>query len=424
VRPSFLAALLLLAAAAQAEEPAFEEGDVLGYADVAKLEPFLPPELWGHRELFFYDGMQLEIGPTQRDYSPAAAYVAATKAYAGRAKLGPDGSLEGYVAGQPFPMEKIDCAGDPDAGAKVAWNFDAQWDGAGTDGDFRLAYWDRGVELPLFLEGEMEGVYTAHRVEPAFAATGGVMRPGRRKSAFAIRVTDGSGSERGKALLVVRKLASEGSRDREDVDDVFYYVPLLRRVIVPRDHATVAGTDLLLLEHRGFSGHVPDYTWDCRGERLLLAPMNTKRAGYPYMGSHAFGPTGASYASDRWELRRALELRFVPRGSRDPAGRRDLWVDRETLVPLHGSVYDRGDRLWKILTYDHRWSGDRLPQDAEPWYRGWEGIEEPRDLRVVSEVVANVQTGSVTRVDFWDAHGTFDPKRHHRIDNTIFPKAR
>jgi hypothetical protein len=66
MRVCALAALLLLSASARSAEPAFEEGDVLALADVAKLSPYLPPEFWAHRELFFYEGMQLEIGPTQR----------------------------------------------------------------------------------------------------------------------------------------------------------------------------------------------------------------------------------------------------------------------------------------------------------------------------------------------------------------------
>jgi hypothetical protein len=39
VRRRLVGALLLLAAPALAQEPAFHEGDVLGYADVTKLEP-------------------------------------------------------------------------------------------------------------------------------------------------------------------------------------------------------------------------------------------------------------------------------------------------------------------------------------------------------------------------------------------------
>ena len=39
------------------------------------------------------------------------------------------------------------------------------------------------------------------------------------------------------------------------------------------------------------------------------------------------------------------------------------------------------------------------------WYPGWEGIENPRDLVIVSDTIANVQTGTGNRIEFWDRNG-------------------
>src|SRR5262252_8898947 len=100
----------------------FKEGDVISYDQIDKLKDYLPPQFWDNREFFFYEGMQLEIGPSLRKYGAADAYVTATEQNKGKAKLGEDGALEGYVAGQPFPNEAIDCKGDPDAGTKIIWN--------------------------------------------------------------------------------------------------------------------------------------------------------------------------------------------------------------------------------------------------------------------------------------------------------------
>ena len=50
---------------------AFKEGDVITFDQVEKLKPFLPEQFWDNRDFFFYEGMKLEIGPTQCDYSPA-----------------------------------------------------------------------------------------------------------------------------------------------------------------------------------------------------------------------------------------------------------------------------------------------------------------------------------------------------------------
>ena len=51
-------------------------------------------KFWDNRDFFFYEGMQLEIGPSFHDYSPFSGYVEATKENAGQAKIGPESSLE------------------------------------------------------------------------------------------------------------------------------------------------------------------------------------------------------------------------------------------------------------------------------------------------------------------------------------------
>ena len=43
----------------------FKEVDVIDYKSVDKLKDFLPAPFWENREFFFYEGMELEIGPTQ-----------------------------------------------------------------------------------------------------------------------------------------------------------------------------------------------------------------------------------------------------------------------------------------------------------------------------------------------------------------------
>ena len=89
---------------AEGAAPSFKEGDVITIDGVEALKPYLPKEFWNNRDFFFYEGMQLEIGPFQRDYSGSDAYKAATEANRGQVKIGPDGSLENYHSGRPFPL--------------------------------------------------------------------------------------------------------------------------------------------------------------------------------------------------------------------------------------------------------------------------------------------------------------------------------
>ncbi|TFG97247.1 MAG: hypothetical protein E4H11_02195 [Myxococcales bacterium] len=92
---------------------------MIGWKEIQRLEPYLPEEFWSNRDFFCYEGMQLEIGPFDYDYSPSKEYLAATERTRGQPRIGPDNSLENYTAGQPFPIEEIDCATDSNAGAKI-----------------------------------------------------------------------------------------------------------------------------------------------------------------------------------------------------------------------------------------------------------------------------------------------------------------
>jgi hypothetical protein len=59
------------------------------------------------------------------------------------------------------------------------------------------------------------------------------------------------------------------------------------------------------------------------------------------------------------------------------------------------------------LWHNHRYSQDELAGTTpQPWYKGWPGIEEPRDVRVVSDIIVNVQTGTGNRIEFWDSNDT------------------
>ena len=188
---------LVLAAPAPAQEdavvtgPAFNEGDVLRYDQIESLRPYLPPAFWANRDFFFYEGMQLEIGPFHRDYSDAKEYLQATERFRGQARIGPDNSLENYTAGQPFPMDEIDCAGDPQAGTKIIWNFDYRWEGDGAQTHFYYSYWDRGERLPLHYEGTSKGIRLSNRVEKSYLDTqnGDMFRNETRKTASGIEVT-------------------------------------------------------------------------------------------------------------------------------------------------------------------------------------------------------------------------------------------
>ncbi len=400
--------------------PAFNEGDVITYDQVEKLKGFLPPEFWSNRDFFFYEGMQLQIGPSHRDYSPPQAYHAATEKYKGQPRLGPANSLENYTAGLPFPGD-IDCKGDPQAGVKIIWNFDYRWDGASTaagalagkhhkQAGYYYSYWDRGEELPLYYEGTARNTKLSHRIEPQYEVDGGdLFRGEKRKYAYGIEVS-APFDARGIMLMTYRYKESDNPTANTKNDDTWVYVPTLRRVrrvsSAQRTDA-VSGTDFTFDDLFSFSGVIPQYEWECLGEMDIVAPMNTRVKAYPYSRDHNFGPYGLSYADDRWELRHAYKIRFTPMTSDHPYKYKDIYLDKQTLEPMYSFAYDRKGELWKIIWHQKRWSGDDLDGDpAAEYYPGWEGVPEPRDLIVISDMIVNVQTGTGNRIEFWDRNGT------------------
>ena len=393
----------------------FQEGDVISVDQIASLKDYLPAEFWENREYFFYEGMAIEIGPAYREYGVADAFAAASRRFMGQPRIGRDGALENYTAGQPFATEEIDCRGDPLAGAKIIWNFSKGWEGDGSNSDWSYTYWDRGEQLPLFYEGRSKTISLSQRTEPQYLEEqgGDVFANEKRQYAFGLEVL-APFDARGILLLTYRYKSSDAPLDRARNDDTWVYVPDLRRtrrISTAQRTDSVQGTDFTFDDLRSFSGIPPQYTWECIGERDVIAPTNTNSLAYPYtQDEYNFGPYGFSYANDRWELRKAWVIRFRPRNEDHPYHHKDMYIDRETYVPLYSFAFDRKQELWKIIWHNHRYSGDWNGNDPRAkdgvWYPGWEGIEDPKDLRVISDVIVNVQTGTGNRIEFWNAHGT------------------
>ena len=80
------------------------------------------------------------------------------------------------------------------------------------------------------------------------------------------------------------------------------------------------------------------------------------------------------------------------------------WIDQAEYRLQKIESYDRKDELWKVIWHNKRWSEDKTLTGE--FYPGWKGVEEPRDLLIVSDVIANVQTGTGNRIEFWDRKGT------------------
>ena len=107
-----LIAALTAPAALRAE---VKPGDVITPQNASKVQGLVSPGNY----ILVQQGMEMDIIPSEKLEWPPP-YTAATEKYQAQVRLMPDGSLQNYVAGQPFPL--LD-PNDPQMATKIMWDF-------------------------------------------------------------------------------------------------------------------------------------------------------------------------------------------------------------------------------------------------------------------------------------------------------------
>ena len=126
---------------------------IINEQDLLLLERLFPTEIWRHREIFFHEGMRMEIGPCHRRYVIPESFLESTQRFAGQPSLDKRGNLENYRAGTPFPPSQIHPA-EPKAAAKWAWNLEKRYRGAGHAGRFRIVDYPTSIGSIETFEGK------------------------------------------------------------------------------------------------------------------------------------------------------------------------------------------------------------------------------------------------------------------------------
>jgi len=420
----------------------FQPGDVFGLDRIQVLENYLPEFIWENREQFFYEGMRLEIGPCFRDYAAPAFFREATESLKGRARLLENGGLDDYVAGLPFSPDLI-ARGDPDAGIKWLWNVEHRYQAAGFRGKFRMTDLLGRVGRAEPFEGEMFKILLAHRSD--LSAAGYAMKGERGKHWIAGGLFFKPFDAREYAWRQFRDLEHERSPERSD--DLHAYLPQWRRVrrlnanqveglympsfavgVQPSQQLAVGaggGTDAggmasaggvggvsgtITAKRSGYEGlEIRPLLYDVAlvGMHDVLAPINSAVPCYPENPDRDFGLWGLSFASDRWDLRRALVLEATSKAP--TGGDRDakliLYVDLQTLQPLYMATYDGKGEMTNVGHYVSRWSGDR--EDYPSWPD--DPQRETRVLDSVGVAFANLSEEGSWRRESWENVATPPP---------------
>jgi hypothetical protein len=412
-------------------------GDVITLERIEALKRFIPAAVWDQRERFFYEGMRLEIGPCFRDYAPPAFFQDATAKFKGQAKLREDGGLEGYTAGLPFAPETI-TRDDPSAGLQWAWNVAERYQAGGLQAKFRVSDMVGRTGRAEPFEGQIFLMLLTHRAD---RAADGYTAPGGGSKEW---VAGGQMFE----PFAAREYSWLQFRDTEHLsnpgrsDDLHAYLPEWRRVrriganqveglfmpafSVGVQQATqiagisgtaggaaaggsigaTGGAGSITPKRTGFEGLVLRpllYDWKVVGVQDVLAPLNAVTPSFPEAKEREFGVWGLSFASDRWDLRRALVIEGRTKASTggDQVARLVLYVDLQTLQPLYSLSYDSRDEAMDVGMFVGRWSEDR------PDYPKWPD-DPSRPVRVIDSAgssFANLSEGGGWRRESWTVVG-------------------
>ncbi len=419
----------------------FQPGDVFDVEQIEILRAFIPPALWEHREKFFFEGMRLEIGACFRDYSPPPFFQTATEQFRGRAKLLDNDGLEDFIAGLPFHPDDI-APGDPRAGTRFAWNVAHRYQAGGLYGKFRITDMVGRTGRAEPFEGEIFKALLSHRADRAddrfqvpFSKKKHWVAGGKFFKPFAAREH---------AWRQYRHTEHETDPDRSD--DLHAYLPEWRRVqrinasnveglympsfSVGVVQATTLGVgvgggasggsiagavsaaDTLTTKRSGFEGlEIRPLLYNHRllGVQDVLAPLNASRPGYPEVRERDFGPWGLSFASARWDLRRALVLEAARKreGGSGQIQRVVHYVDLQTFQPLYYMSYDDRDEAMDVGLYVGRWSEDR-----EAYLRWPDDPERPvRVIDSVGAAFANLTETGGWRRESWEITSIPPPDR-------------
>ena len=307
-------------------------------------------------------------------YRPLKEYVEATEKYSGQVRLGPNGELLNYVAGQPFP--KIDPK-DPQIGQKLAWNFFWRWlgddykTGGAVEGGkiLRTAIEKGGSERRADLVSYFIFPRTRYTLNPKPAI------PGYEHIDFMqLRIDSYPRDSSGTTSLEIRY------GDPKRSDDLYLYIPSIRRIrraTTTLRCQTLAPSEFNLDDINSFNGKITDFDYKFLGEKKILANLTQEK--FPFNRK----PGDYLPLDEKWQVVDTYTLEITPK---DP----DYCYSKKIL------------HLNKV-TYDTHWT---LMWDKKgEYYKEQFGFFTPVKLSdgrevwsVGTVVITNVQNGRTTLV--------------------------
>lgn len=341
-------------------------GQIVRINEIDDLGEVVPPVLL---EQFRFPEVEIEIQATE-DHGAHPVFLEATAAHAAKTSLASDGSLQDYIAGQPFVHSRILEASTDQAGLMVAWNNIHRWDSFGYSTQGATTYLLRpsglvtNPELPKYFTGGGE----IHRSMSLFYHRVFMSHiPMLADQGYRLNISGG-----GQVLykdyieftapfdVAGTRMVIERSLDAHESDQVISYLPTERRVrrLSSRERAdSWLGSEMTLDDFEGFSGRVLDYKWNLLGEKSILAVADVKHDVVKF-----FGPM-SNLPYDRWQLRDCYVLEATPIWNGHPYSFRILFVDKQNFHVRLSLIANREGHLWKIIFSIYDWTD---PAESQP----------------------------------------------------------
>ncbi len=330
--------------------PGVTAGVAINKANVGQFKGVLDQEIGkmigqGDMEIVVEDTHPIPLHPN---------YIAATREHSGKVKLGSNsGTLEGYVAGRPFP-EKPD-GGDPRAGEKLAFNFKyAQIVGdSGRIYPFIWTYRDaKSGKVERKIDFDFHFINFKHRVTQDPMPN---IEPNPSDIYRGIYLKVLAPNDLKNTQLLIHRYD-----DDTKLDDSYLYLGFQRRVrrlATGQTTDSFLGSDLMIEDFEGYNGRVLDMEWKYVETRNALLPVyrhsewkgNEEKDSDGY-GQITFGGKSNCFMNVPWSLRTVHVLEGTPTNKASPIGKRVIYMDAETSVLPMLLIYDRKGELWKVWT--------------------------------------------------------------------------
>jgi hypothetical protein len=357
----------------QAAQAVVKPGDIITKENASKAAELLSPGNY----ILVQQGMQLRIVPSEKLFWPPP-FQSATEKYSPQVRLASDGSLVGYVAGQPFPL--VD-PNDPQVATKVMWNFSYR-PLYSDDIDMRypeVASFDKhaaGMPLSYYTVGHFAYYNNIGRIEvPPIPTDPDALSSGIRFR-FGFYPFLEPSALRGYGMVRQRHIAP-----RID-DNVWVFNPQTRKL--RRESSSILSDSIGALpgfggggagggsagggggaggssgatayantidpdSYFGFSAKIENFNYRFLGEKDMLASVHAVHSPEPQCPDDG----GRTICPEDWEMRHLYVIEADAKSRDDTIPRRILYIDSEGWFITASDQYDRQGKLWKtIATFD------------------------------------------------------------------------